>query len=434
MAPVKWILGTTGNDTYVGDNTDNTYGMWQGGEDTVSGLGGNDLFNFANRFDAGDTVDGGAGNDTLRIAGASYSDGLTLTATTLTNVENIQLGAGHDYELTSNDATVASGAHLTVNAEALGAGDTVNFNGADETDGTFHFIGGAGFNFFTGGAGNDEFDMQNGGDVSAFGGGGNDMFRMGDTLDASDALHGGAGNDIVDITGDGDGGDTLLLSATSFSSIETLRLENFAVYDIVTNDANVAAGTWLEIDGSRTGNRSLTFDGSAETDGHFHVLAAGGDDTITGGALNDIIDVSRGGDGFDGSDTVTGGGGADHIIAGFSNNSVDTFIYNAASDSTGTAFDIIRNVDFSADVFQVPWGDIGPVTVKGGAEISHASFVADITAAGSTLAIHGAQYISVTSGDMTGDAFLIIDVNGTAGYQSGSDLVIEVTGATGLNT
>ncbi|HEX3675434.1 MAG TPA: calcium-binding protein [Rhizomicrobium sp.] len=430
---MDWELGTRGDDVLTTGNADTAFGVWQGGEDSVTGGDGNDLINFVDKFNAGDTVDGGNGIDTLRLAG-DYSDGVTMTATTLVNVENIQLGVGHDYYLTSNDATVAAGATLTVNAEALGAGDTVTFDGSAETDGAFRFIGGLGANAFTGGAGNDHFYLTKGGDAAVHGGGGNDTFYMGDTLDGSDAIDGGAGNDVVDITGNGDGNpDALVLVATSFTSVETLRLENFAVYDITTVDANVASGAWLTVDGTRIGNRSLTFDGSAETDGHFHIIAAGGDDVITGGALNDIIDLSRGGDGFDGSDTVTGGGGADHIIAGYANGSVDTFIYNAASDSTGADYDVIRNVDFSADVFTVPWGNIGPVTVVGGGSISHASFVADVTALGASLGVHGAQEFTATSGDLAGHSFLIIDVNGTVGYQSGQDIVIDVTGFSNLS-
>ena len=38
-----------------------------------------------------------------------------------------------------------------------------------------------------------------------------------------------------------------------------------------------------------------------------------------------------------------------------------------------------------------------------------------------------------TSGNLAGHAFLIVDGNGTAGYQAGADLVIELTSATNLS-
>jgi hypothetical protein len=36
------------------------------------------------------------------------------------------------------------------------------------------------------------------------------------------------------------------------------------------------------------------------------------------------------------------------------------------------------------------------------------------------------------SGDLKGDVFLIIDANGTAGYQAGADFVIHLSGALSL--
>ncbi|MGH6872937.1 MAG: hypothetical protein ACREHE_15665, partial [Rhizomicrobium sp.] len=87
--------------------------MFQGGDDTVSGLNGKDVFNFGAALTAADTIDGGAGGDTVQIKG-DYSGGLVFAATTMVNVEALSLGAGFDYTITTNDATVASGAVLTV--------------------------------------------------------------------------------------------------------------------------------------------------------------------------------------------------------------------------------------------------------------------------------------------------------------------------------
>ena len=39
--------------------------------------------------------------------------------------------------------------------------------------------------------------------------------------------------------------------------------------------------------------------------------------------------------------------------------------------------------------------------------------------------------LTADSGTLSGHTFLVVDVNGTAGYQSGSDYVIDVTGYTG---
>ena len=57
--------------------------------------------------------------------------------------------------LTDEDANVAAGQTLTVNAGALGAANTLTFNGAAEIDGKLAITGGAGNDVLTGGAGAD---------------------------------------------------------------------------------------------------------------------------------------------------------------------------------------------------------------------------------------------------------------------------------------
>lgn len=38
------------------------------------------------------------------------------------------------------------------------------------------------------------------------------------------------------------------------------------------------------------------------------------------------------------------------------------------------------------------------------------------------------------SGTLSGHTFMIVDVNGTAGYQAGADLVVDITGYSGTPT
>ena len=47
----------------------------------------------------------------------------------------------------------------------------------------------------------------------------------------------------------------------------------------------------------------------------------------------------------------------------------------------------------------------------------------------SQLAGHHAVLFTPTSGDLAGHNFLIVDANGTAGYQSGQDFVIDLHSA-----
>ena len=147
----------------------------------VKGGTGDDSFTFGSNFHATDQVNGGAGSDTVELNG-DYSGGLTFGVTTLTNVEMLKVDSGHDYKLTSSDATVAAGQLLTVDASALvldGDGDAaidfIDFDGSAETNGMFDFTGGAGNDTFTGGAGADSL-TGGGGSDSMNGGGGADTF------------------------------------------------------------------------------------------------------------------------------------------------------------------------------------------------------------------------------------------------------------------
>ncbi|HEY2069806.1 MAG TPA: calcium-binding protein [Rhizomicrobium sp.] len=562
------IEGTHGNDTLTGTSGNDSFNVSQGGNDTVSGLGGNDIIYFGAAFTAADSADGGAGTDTLRLTG-DYSAGVTFGASTLLNVEQMQLGTGFSYDLITNDATVASGARLKVDAHTLGTSDSLTFNGAAESNGTFYFIGGTGNDTLTGGTGVDTFDLSYGGEDHVTGGAGNDVIDVGAALDSGDHIDGGSGNDIVvlkgnysgahavtlsattlvnvetikvapgfnyDITlsapvsnansnehingyflgagnslhfdasavsgqvytldggagndvllaapstgssqgdlfdlheggndtaqgssshdvfkmgttlnaGDmldgGGGGDTLELSgdystpvvlgATTLTNIGGISLQPGFTYDIVENDGNVAAGQTLGISGARINNETnIIFDGSAETDGHF-IFEDSGDSTnvFIGGAQSDkffVLNYS--------TNTVTGGGGADTISIGGNITEVETFKYNAVSDSTSTGYDTYLGIQSSDFVMHV--SPIGAVTgvdakVSGGA-LSTATFDSDLAAAvgASQLAAHHAVLFAATSGTLSGHTFLVVDENGTAGYQAGGDLVMDVTGLTAI--
>ncbi|HEY2071923.1 MAG TPA: hypothetical protein VGG48_20370, partial [Rhizomicrobium sp.] len=68
------ITGTTGDDTLPGTSGDDQFNLIQGGEDTATGLGGNDIFSMGGKLDAGDSIDGGAGSDQVWLRG-DYSAG-----------------------------------------------------------------------------------------------------------------------------------------------------------------------------------------------------------------------------------------------------------------------------------------------------------------------------------------------------------------------
>lgn len=298
------FTGHSGNDTINGTSAHDVFDLSQGGEDAANGRGGNDIFNMGAALDAGDAIDGGNGNDTVVLDG-EYSPvfpfRLVFTATTMVNVENLVVAAGHDYDLKTANETVAAGDTLTVDATALNGSHALTFDGQAETDGSFYFIGGAGGDNLTGGFGNDTFDLSLGGNDSANGGGGNDTFLMGGAFNNRDVIAGGGGDDVVIL--DGDYSQGVVMSPNSLPTIARLVMKAGHSYDLSTG-----GGPPL-VDASALGaGNFLHYDEASETvDAPDTVLGGGGDDRIATGNGGDTIVTGAGKDfvdGGDGDDTI----------------------------------------------------------------------------------------------------------------------------------
>jgi len=440
------IIGGAGNNRIVGGNGaqpggghGDTYNLSEGGNNIVTGGSGDDTFIMGAKMTADDSLDGGRGVNTVILDGNYTGDNaLVLNDSTLTNIAQITVSAGFDYSITENDANLAAGRTMEVNGDT-GVDHTFTFDGSAETNGTFNFSAGSGTSNFTGGAGNDLF--FGGAGIDNFNGeAGNDSFLLGPGFSASSSINGGDGNDTVTLTG-GDSAIDLTFGASTITNVETLTFihgagAGAASFDIVENDGNVAAGQTLDVDAShlRTGD-SVTFDGSAETDGSFVFHNGLGPDVFIGGALSDTFDLTR-----HAGATVTGGGGADSFTMGtLSGVQNDTFVYNAVSDSTSTTYDTINALDFGHALFQT--SGVGGATTGIDAAVttgslSTATFDSDLASdiGAGQLAAHHAVLFTADAGTLAGQTFLVVDENGTAGYQAGADLVIDVTGATGTLT
>jgi Ca2+-binding RTX toxin-like protein len=408
------IRGTAGDDVLDGSSAAENFALWQGGNDTVNAGGGNDTLRMGAALNAGDQLDGGTGTDTVILRG-DYSAGVTFTATTMVNVEILKPIGGFDYNLTTDDATVATGAMLTVRGDGITGGHSLTFDGSAETDGSFRIVGSAGNDTLTGGALQDNFYLTNGGNDTVHGGGGNDVFFFGATLDPSDTIDGGAGYDTVHSDGwFGAGADALTFTSTTMQNVEDFVLDGGSGLEITTDDATVAAGATLKID-ARGQTTDFFFDGSAETDGHFIVLSGSGNDTLTGGALGDTF---RGGMG---ADTITGGGFG------------DTFVYGAVAESSGAgAYDTLVGFDAKSDRFSITGHhQMLSVTAANGS-IDAATFDTDLhDVSNGHLNAHGALVVSVGDGDLIGHTFLVVDGNGDGAYEAGQDYVIDITGYSG---
>ncbi|HEV2561022.1 MAG TPA: calcium-binding protein [Rhizomicrobium sp.] len=406
-----------GNDVLSGGAGNDSFTLC-GGNDTVSGGDGNDTINFGATLTAADRIDGGAGTDTVNLTG-DYSAGLTFGAATMVNVETLKLGAGFSYKFTSTDATVAAGQSLKIDGSALGAANSLIFNGAAETDGHFSIIGGAGHDVVTGGAGNDSFTLSSGGTDTANGGAGDDIFIFGSSFDATDIVNGGSGTDILKLDGDYSAG--IVFGNATMQGIEGLSLAAGHSYNLTLANANVAAGATLTVYGSSlSATDTLTFDGSHESDGNFVVQGGAGNDVLTGGAGNDTIA------GGAGNDTITGGRGADLITPG---NGADIVVYTSAAQSTGAAYDTVSGFNATAtDKFDFAFTVAAVDTAVTHGALSTASFDTDLAAAvgAGQLGVHHAMLYTPDSGTLAGQTFLIVDANGVAGYQAGADFAIHL--------
>lgn len=371
---VNLLDGGTGNDTLVGDS-----------QDTLNGGDGDDLIRL---YGLGDflvraIVAGDAGTDRLQLASLAITNrnallvstgvgafdltistgsipgGPGLSVLSATGVEAIEIGDAFAATATGNDIFTGGTGDDSLNG-GLGA-DTLTGNDGNDT-----LIGGPGgdvgvlnavFNLLSGGAGDDEIRLFDGGQAdggigndlliigegggSAFGGDGVDTLRM--ILSAS------SGAAEVEAAGDGSGFIALGFPGTFVDFDEIERLDITASASPFVND---------------------TMTGGASNDS---LRGGGGTDTLNGGAGNDLLD---GGDGADtlnggaGNDTLIGGLGADRLIGGVG---VDSF--RLLSPTHGV--DIITSYVVVDDVIEVSAAGFGGGLVVGA--LAAAAFEANAT-------------------------------------------------------
>ena len=134
---------------------------------------------------------------------------------------------------------------------------------------------------------------------------------------------------------------------------------------------------------------------------------------------NDTFDFSDGG-----NNSVTGGAGADDITCG---GGTDTLVYAAGSDSTSTGHDTIHGFNADADKFDLTVA-VTNVTSDSGS-LSTATFDTDMGNAINDWV--GATVMTATGGDLSGEVFLVVDMNANNSYDAGTDLVVDITGYSG---
>ena len=355
------------------------------------------------------------------ISKIDASDGqLSLTLDQYTNLNGVQLTAGDTVTLADTSAVIGNLTQSQIGGLAAGGIDQIGVTspGAALSWGLnqFNALGAVVLESNTA--------LTLNGDVSAAGT--NDTFAFSrQPFSASDKINGYGGFDTLQLQGNY---GTLAFAADTISSIEKLQLKGGGgmSYSITQNDGNVAAGQSLAVTAaSFVASDSAVFDGSGETDGTFSFTGgAAGTSTFTGGSGADTFTGGSGG-----TTTMTGGGGGDTINAGAG---TDTIRYTGYADSNSSAYDLVNGFNGAADSFSWTTALTWDGTVAGG-PLRSGSLASDLTAAFSGVAGDHAAVFKATSGNMAGQQFLLIN-DATAGFQSGSDVVVRLGNATDVST
>lgn len=334
-ATEQTLRGNAANNDVTGGDGDDFFDLRGPGTDTANGGAGNDAFLF-DVMTSADFVDGGSGtNDQLGIQGDNRLGNLIR----FRDVEVLLFLSGSDtrfgdvagnryaYDFVMEDANVAAGQTLTLDANRLGVGENVTFDGSAETDGAYFVYAGLGVDDYVGGARGDTFLFRDGG------------------LTASDRIDGGGGFDQIGLRGHYAGANAVTFGATSMNNVEGIvvisgRDTRFGrdtgasySYDLTSSDANVAAGMRFTVDaGTLRAGETLRFDGRAETNGSFQLFGGDGDDVLIGGGGGDLFD---------------GGLGADRLAGGVGGGNV--YRYNDVADSTPASRDFIGGFSIATD-------------------------------------------------------------------------------------
>ena len=307
--------------------------------ESLTGGAGDDIFRFstlgnAAALDASDTVNGGAGTDTLAITAATNN----MTAATLTLVSNVEkitvtaLGT-ETAGVTIVDGTFVTTATAAVNgvfdaSSSTGTG-AITFDGSAEDDSTMTITGGNGADILTGGVKADIISGGAGADTitggsgidTLIGGAGNDIFNMDDVSDfiglvTAENVNGGAG--VLD-TILFDENATTTVAASDLSNISGIERISFGgtgansltlSNDVYTNNGSTSL-TILDADTAGATTVSAAGLGSANSVTYKNTAASSTTDSVTSGAGDDLFETFE--DSLAAADVFAAGAGTDTL-------------------------------------------------------------------------------------------------------------------------
>lgn len=316
-------------------------------EITILGGEGNDVINMAGTLSAQDSIDGGAGTDTLVLNQTDAGALSAAIAARISNVEVLRADAGgataynaaliggvskvvanHNDTSTVTFSNMGAATELQITNTLAGSNDGVTATLATNTtnDSIKVTIGATTATSATGSAagtvtlGNYETITVN---------------STGGTTAAANSISALTSSSATKVVVEGDRALTLTAFTSSGSGLKTLDASAFtANLDMVAT----LTGTSITVTGG-TGNDTLTggtgndnISGGAGND--TITVAAGGNNTVDGGAGNDSITGGAGNDvitGGDGNDTIVGAAGNDNLSGGAGD---DTFVFNTWTDIT----------------------------------------------------------------------------------------------------
>lgn len=324
------LWGDSGNDTLTGDaGRDTLYGgldndSLDGGEDSdyLDGGSGNDILRAGpSSWYTSDTIYGGAGNDTIYSSGRGYYNGDAGNDYIYAGdglAETLIGGSGYDW-LNTSLVSANYRVDLATGATNFTGEYFIEFESLSTGVGDDTLLGTSDANYLNSSDGNDYLDGMGGHDTLS-GGAGNDLLRVRD----DGYYFGSDGNDTMQVVtmgaayiSAGDGVDWL--DTRVYNGNYSINLETGATNqgESAYNLENLLLGNGdNSVEGSSVDNRIMGASGDDYIHGRAgndYLTGAGGNDTIHGGAGNDFIG------GGDGDDQLFSWGGTD-TINGFTGN------------------------------------------------------------------------------------------------------------------
>ncbi|CAK0742483.1 serralysin [Gammaproteobacteria bacterium] len=272
---VSIAAGSTGNDTLIGSADDNTFAFA-----TPVNIG-----------QAGDSINGGIGTDTLALTGQSQS--YNISQASLTSIEALRLGWGSTATLSSGQLAGIT----TINGDwftTLNINGSANFNGIAVNNLVSIAAGSIGNDTLIGSADDNTFVFATPANVGQ----------------AGDSINGGGGTDTLALTGQS---QSYNISQARLTSIETLKLGWGS--DVTLSSGQLAGITTINGDWFTT----LNINGSANFNGiavnNLVSIAAGsiGNDTLIGSADDNTFAFATPVNIGQAGDSINGGIGTDTL-------------------------------------------------------------------------------------------------------------------------